>query len=167
MPRQLPVVVVGCSFTRAIWGSTSSEDVKKKRSKTNIVRRLDIEAWQSSTKIEAILEELRSGQSAVCLARDRSMGRSLLHGQFMRVLTSLGLATSRPASRPLCFRSLPHSWISWSGDCSALASGSSSPFTFYPVVRTCPPSFLCLFTSAYHSSSPTGFFFFFFFFFFF
>eukprot|EP00730_Choanoeca_flexa_P001336 TRINITY_DN10591_c0_g1_i4.p1 TRINITY_DN10591_c0_g1~~TRINITY_DN10591_c0_g1_i4.p1 ORF type:complete len:790 (+),score=184.36 TRINITY_DN10591_c0_g1_i4:29-2371(+) len=38
-------------------------EAMKKKAKPNIVRRLDIEAWQSSTKIEALLEELQGSQT--------------------------------------------------------------------------------------------------------
>jgi DNA repair protein RAD16 len=37
----------------------------KAKAKPNIVRRLDKEAWNSSTKVEAVLEELRSCETPV------------------------------------------------------------------------------------------------------
>ena len=41
-----------------------SDERKKKR---NIVSRLDLEAWRSSTKIEALLEELFTLREKVCV----------------------------------------------------------------------------------------------------
>ena len=103
---------------------------KGRKARSNIVRRLDIEAWRSSTKIEALLEELTACRTEVRQRGDgqqRPAGKSQLLTMFQLLTSTLPLsflAHSLRPSRASCFPSLQRFLTSSNGGCSAPACGT-------------------------------------------